>query len=96
MHFCLDFLKGYCILDVCYYFFAFVQRSTLDSTKYLINTVYFSVSQQLIKNVYLAKKSFYAESRFLFIIATQFQNLNSSFPKTMPEMWDLCLKCKFS
>lgn len=77
-------------------FFAFVERSTLDS-KYLVNTVYLSVSQKLIKeNVYLGKKPFYAESRFLFIISTQFQNLNSSFPKTMPEIWDLCLKCKFS
>lgn len=44
---------------------------TFDSTKDLVNTVYFSVRQQRIKeNVYLGKKTFNAESRFLFIIST--------------------------
>lgn len=70
MHFCLEFFKGYCILDVCYYFLP-LYKGALDSTKYLVNTVYFSVSQHLIKeNVYLGKNTFYADSQFLFIIST--------------------------
>lgn len=68
-YFCLEFFKGYCISGVLL-FFAFLQRSSLDSTQYLVNTVYFSVSQQLIKEkAYLGKKPFYAEIRFLFIIS---------------------------
>lgn len=70
LHFCLEFFKGYCILDVCYYFLP-LYKGALESTNYLVRTGYFSVSLQLIKeNVYLGKKSFYAESRFLFIIST--------------------------